>query len=268
MNAPPRERFERWAYAAFALAAVTAALFLFLGSRPGGAPAVLAYRFGLLVLGWGAAVGMLFAVVWSLRRRPVLQRKRVWPLTALGATLWFCSLPIAYPSSHEGKFSTTRFALPFEGTARVRWGGESPRSNPLLFDPARRFGVAFEADQALAARAPASGTVVARTSGRGGDEIVLATAAGEFCVVAGIAPDGGPRPGAEVRQGEPIGSAPALLLVHLQDRPEPGHGEGIPMRFFGYSVGGRIADAGVPVPKQEVASAIAPASASGRAASD
>lgn len=257
-----RTHLEPWAWIAFAPAAATGMLFLFLGLRPGGDGPVLAYRYGLLLLGWASAVGMLVALLWCLRRRPVLQRGRVWPLSALGASLWFCSLPIAYPSSHEGKFSPTAFRLPFEGAARVRYGGGERAKNHLLFDPARRFGTIFEkcGAEALRVVAPARGTVVERTSGRTGEVLVLATGADQFCVVDGLDVEADLRAGASVEAGEPLGRAAGLLGIHLQDRPEPGAGEGIPMRFWNYLVDGRPAEAGVPIPSQEVASA-APGSA-------
>lgn len=252
-----RPGFEPWAFVAFAVAGATAALFLYLGCRTGGDLPVLAYRFGLLALGWTSAVGMLLALLWSVRRRPVLQRKRAWPLFALGASLWFCSLPIAYPSSHEGKFSATRFRLPLEGQARVRFGGERARENPLVFDPARRFGYAFEAPAGTLLRvvAPAAGTLVARAHGRTGEVLVLATGAREFCVLEGLAPSSAEfAPGTVIGAGELLGSAAGVLYVHLQDAPELGHGEGIPMRYFGYRADGRLAEAGVPIPPQEIAS--------------
>lgn len=258
-----REGFEPWAFAAFSVAAATAGLFLYLGLRPGGAGPVLAYRLGLLLIGWLAAVGMLLALVWSLRRRPVLQRRRVWPLSALGASLWLCSLPIAYPSSYEGRFSATRFRLPFEGEARVRFGGDDARENPLVFDPSRCFGFAFErtAGGALRVVAPAAGEVVARTTGRGGEILVLATAPGEWCLLGGL--EGASLTvtvGARVEAGTPLGESPGPLYIHLQDAPDPGRGEGIPLRFHAYQVHGRTAESGVPVPPQVVAPVAAPAS--------
>lgn len=256
MNAAARTRFEPWAWIAFALTAMTAGLFLFLGLRPGGPGPVLAYRYGLLFLGWGSAVGMLVALIWCLRRRPVLQRRRAWPLSALAASLWFCSLPLAYPSSHEGKFSPTRFRLPFEGSARVRHGGAGTR-NHLLFDPARRFGTVFEksGSETLPVVAPAPGTIVKRAQGREGEILVLATGADEFCVLDGLEVDvEALAPGSAVSAGEPLGRVAGLLCIHLQDQAEPGRGEGIPMRFWSYLVDGRPAEAGVPIPPQEVAS--------------
>jgi len=253
VSAPARANFEPWAWIAFALAAATAGIFLFLGLRTGGSAPVLAYRYGLLAIGWASAVGMLVALLWCLRRRPVLQRGRVWALSVLAANLWFCSLPIAYPSSHEGKFSPTRFRLPFEGAARVRYGGDE--RNHLLFDPARRFGTIFEKEQGeLAVVAPASASLVARSRGRFGEVLVLATGEGEYCVLDGLEVEGDPRPGSRLEAGMPLGHARGLLSVHLQDLPDPGSGEGIPMRYWSFLADGREAESGVPVPPQEVAS--------------
>ncbi len=252
----PRAGFEPWAWLAFAFAAASAGMLLYLGLRPGGAAPVFVYRFGLLASGWASAVAMLVAMLWCLRRRPVLQRGRAWPLAALAASLWLCSLPFAYPSSHEGKFSPTRFRLPFEGAARVLHGGAQRARNPLLFDPARRFGTVFEARAGapLAVCAPADGTLLARHAGRGGEVLVLATGVDEYCVLEGLEPGSGAlAPGARVGAGEPLGTARELLRVHLQDRAEPGRGEGVPMRYWNYVADGRAAEAGVPAPPQEVA---------------
>lgn len=255
MSAPARRGFEPWAFVAFAVAGLSVGAFVFLGFRTGGAAPVFVYRFGLLFAGWASAVAMLIALIWSLRRRPVLQRGRAWPLAALGASLWFCSLPIAYPSSHEGKFSPTRFTLPFEGPARVRYGGLHKLQNPLLFDPARRFGTAFErSGEPLIVLAPADGTLLARGAGRLGETLVLQTAPGEYCVLEGLAPGScGLGTGAAVRTGERLGLASGWLGAHLQDQPEAGAGEGIPMRYWNYQADGRPAESGVPVPPQTVA---------------
>jgi len=63
--------------------------------------------------------------------------------------------------------------------------------------------------------------------------------------------------GARVRAGDALGRGGDLLFVHLQDRPAPGAGEGVPMRYWHYVVDGRRAESGVPVPPQEVAGDVA-----------
>jgi len=271
MRGAPGRGFEPWAWGAFALGGLGVGLFLYLGSRPGGEGPILVYRYGLLVLGWVSAVGMLGGLVWSLRRRPVLQRRRAWPLATLGATLWFCSLPIAYPSSHDGRFSPRRFRLPFQGEATVRYGGEHWKHNPLVFDPARRFGFGFVAQGgsgSLAVLAPCAATVVDHARGRAGEGVVLAVGEHEYFVLEGL--DEGSftgEAGERVQEGKALGSASGVLYAHLQDRPEAGEGEGIPMRFWWYRVEGRLAESGVPVPPQAVAAEAAggPGGAAGAA---
>lgn len=249
-----KERFEPWAWPAFGLLGASLALFLVMGSRPGGVLAVLAYRWGLFAVGGAAAAAMFLAMAWSLRRRPVLQRGRAWPLTALGISLWLCSLPIPYPSSHEGKPSPVRFRLPFEGEARVLWGGEEKSTNGLVYDPSGRFGTCFELDGPRAVMAPADGRLVAREQGRYGRRVVLEVAPDAYLVVDGLTTGSeGPDPGAALRAGEPLGQASSKLCVFLMDGPRYGRSEGIPMRFWSYAADGRSIEAGVPIPPQRVA---------------
>lgn len=255
MKSAGAERFETWAWFAFALGAVTLALFLYLGARPGGERAHDLYRYGPLALGGAAAVFLLGAMFHCLRRRPVLQRRRVWPLAVLAGALWFCSLPIAYPSPREGKYSATRFRLPFEGAARVRHGGEDPSGSPFLFDPARRFGVSFEpvgSGASLPVVAPCDGTVHGLFDGPRGRGIVLRAAGEEYCILEGLAQCADLAPGDAVPAGAPLGRASALLALYLADRGEPGRGEGIPLRFSDYRLGGRAVAIGVPVAGQEL----------------
>jgi hypothetical protein len=254
-------RFEPWAYAAFLLMAAVLGLFFYLGMRPGGRTAVWAYRFGLLGVGWASAVGMLAALLYCARRRPLLQRGRAWPLTALGAALWMCSLPIAYPSSHEGRFSSTRFRLPFTGTARVLHGGERATENPLRFDPARCFGFTFAplGTEALKVVAPAAATLERIIPGSGAALVVLSTGRNEYCLLEGLerlSPD--LRAGCSLVPGSALGESAHRLTVHLQDSVEPGMGEGIPLRFWDYRANGRLAEVGVPVPPQEVSEPTSP----------
>jgi len=246
--------FEPWAWLAFLLGLTTIGLLVFLGWKPGGEWPVLAYTWGLLGVGGASAALLLFGVVYSLRRRPVLQRGRVTPLAVLAGSLWFCSLPIAYPSSHESRPSSIRFRLPFEGEARVRWGGEKREQNRLVLDPARRFGTCFEAgSEPLQVVAPVAGRVLALERGPRGQRVVLQVSGTEFLVLEGLEPGSlSAEVGQTVAPGQPLGRAPALLFVHLQDGPRVGRCEGIPMRFWGYRVDGRRAESGTPVPPQKV----------------
>jgi hypothetical protein len=247
-----RERFEPWAWLAFGLLGATLLLFGLMGSRPGGELAVLAYRWGPFAVGGISAAAMFLALAWSLRRRPVLQRGRAWPLTALAVSLWLCSLPIPYPSSHEGKPSPIRFRLPFEGEVRVLWGGEGRGTNGLVYDPSGRFGTCFELEGSQAVLAPAPGRIVAREAGRFGGRLVLEVAPEAFLVLDGLAAGDGLEPGASVQAGQPLGQASSRLCVFLMDGPGYGRAEGIPMRFWGYVADGRPVEAGVPIPPQRV----------------
>ena len=259
MSGISHEKREPWAWVAFALGLTTAALLVFLGCRPGGAAAVLAYSWGPLILGSASAVGLLLALLWCLRRRPVLQRGRTVPLVVLAASLWVCSLPIAYPSSHERNPSSIRFRLPFEGEALVRFGGGRGATNPLLFDPGRRFGIVFEpvGEDALSVLAPC-GSRVLELGTVGPDETYLTLEVGDdqFLVLSGLAPGSCEfRPGDTIVEGAALGRALERLVVHLQDGPRRGRSEGIPLRFWSYLADGRPAEVGVPIPPQRVARA-------------
>jgi hypothetical protein len=246
-------RPEPWAWLAFGLGACTLGLLFYLGWKPGGRLPVLAYLWGPFVIGCASAVVLFFALVWSLWRRPVVQRRRMLPLGVVGASLWLCSLPIAYPSSHEGKASPTRFTLPFLGEARVEFGGD--QRSRLRFDPSRRFGLGFAPSAgSLQVVAPAEAEVVGRRAGLGGDQLVLAVREREYLVLEGIDPVSCELdPGERCSAGAGIGTASTLLFVHLQDGAEVGRCEGIPMRFWNYSVDGRAVEAGSPTPPQVVA---------------
>jgi hypothetical protein len=137
----------------------------------------------------------------------------------------------------------------------VRSGGERAAQNDLRFDPARCFGTAFERTEgAMDVRAPADAVVRGRESGRDGELLVLETAPGEYCVLAGLEPGScAVTTASPVERGAHLGRAAGVLTVHLQDDPRPGEGEGIPLRYFRYRLDGRAVASGVPVPPQEVA---------------
>jgi len=243
-----RRSFEPWAWCAFALAGAALGLSVYLGLRPGGRGPVLAFTWGPLALGAAAALLLIGALAWALVRRPVLQRRRATPLAILAATLWFCSFPIAYPSSHEGHPSRVRFRLPFEGEWRVRWGGEERADNVLVLNPSRCFGFVFDG-------APPDASVVAPCPGRvrAVSPLVLEVAPREYLVLEGLGTLDVAE-GARVEPGDRLGAlARAELTVHLEDAPRPGTGEGIPLLFRGFRADGRAVERGVPRRGQRVA---------------
>ncbi len=257
MSADEPRGYEPWAWPAFALGGATALLVLYLGLRPGGRGPILAYTFGPLVLGVASALSLVAALAWCLARRPLLQRGRVKPLAVLAVSLWVCSFPVAYPSSHEGHPSAVRFRLPFDGEWRVHWGGDKREQNVLVLNPSRRFGFVFAHAPTALVRAPAPGRVVATDRA-----LVLAVAQDEFLVVEGLAPETlRVAVGTDVGAGEPLGElgVEGLLGIHLEDAPRPGTGEGIPLLFHGYRADGRVERRHVPVRGQRVRAADPPA---------
>lgn len=265
-----RRGFEPWAWLAFAIGLATLALFVALGTRPGAPLAVWLYGSGTLWLFLCAALVLVGALFWSVTHRPVLARRRAAPFAALGLTLLAASLPFPYPSSHAARWSSVAFRLPFDGAWRVRWGGERRTENALVYWPARRYGFDFvRADGptlGATVRAPCAGRIVASVGDLAdgapertpfGNHVVIEASAGEYLVLANLLQGSlratvGDRveAGAALAQvGDSAGaSRPAdpALLVHLQDAPEPGRGEGIPMRFHSYEADGRALEAGVP----------------------
>ncbi|MEM7309056.1 MAG: M23 family metallopeptidase [Planctomycetota bacterium] len=285
LSGPGRAGPEPWAWFAFLIAAATAVLFLYLGLRPGGTGPIDAYTVGRLVLFLLGAVTLLVGIGWSLFRRPVLQRARLGAFLSLGASVWFCAYPLAYPSSFEGHPSAVAFRLPFEGEWTVRWGGKKGPQNALVLYPDRRFGYDFVrcddegasggAGGSLclgeAVLAPAAGEVVAvhdgepdRAAGAAaatgepyGNHVVLRVADGEYLFLIGLQQNSlAVAVGDLVEPGQvlarvgfsarsPLTPEPHLGL-HLQATPDLRRGEGIPLEFRGYASGGRTVARGVP----------------------
>jgi hypothetical protein len=252
-----REGFEPWAYAAFGLAGCTAAAFLVLGLRPGGALPVFVHARGLLYLGTASALLLGAAMLWSVLRRPLLQRGRLKAFAALFASLWAASYPLAYPSSHDGHPSRTAFRLPFAETWRVVWGGDRREENALVLQPWSRYGFAFappEDAPAPEVLAPSAGRVLSV-----GETLVLEVSPTEFLVLEGLEPGGQPAAGDTLAPGAVLGRIGAeWLLVYLQDRAEARSGEGVPLRFHDYHAAHRPVPRGVPVAGQRVGPAPEP----------
>jgi murein DD-endopeptidase MepM/ murein hydrolase activator NlpD len=192
-----------------------------------------------------------------------------------------------YPSSYDDRPSAVDFRLPLDGPVTVAWGGGALRVNHHVTTPEERWaydllvtadGVTHRRDGSALTdyyvydrpvRAPAAGRVVAVQDGvpdappgradrrgRGGNGVVLEVAPGQYLFLLHLrAGTIRVAAGQDVREGDVVGrvgssgnSSEPHLHVHLQDTPEVGAGEGIPMYFAGYVVlnGGQKVRRGVP----------------------
>ncbi|HED66375.1 MAG TPA: hypothetical protein ENJ09_12580 [Planctomycetes bacterium] len=255
-----KRRPEIWVLVSYALAASGVVLIVILGSRPGGALPIFLYRTGTLALGLAAALCATVGFAVSALRRPVLQPGRLAGLLCAVGTLWAASYPLAYPSSHEGHPSRVEFDLPFAGERRVRWAGRRREGNILVLDPSRCFGIAFEPASGSSdprrepVLAPAPGELVGWLE----DAVVVGVGAEEFLVLEGVVrSQGSPSEGVTVPRGGLLGTEGRRgLTMHLEDRPTPGTGEGIPMRLFGLARETGRGPLGSPEPGERVWSAL------------
>lgn len=175
----PQAKLELWARVAYFLLAVLALALAYLGLRGGGRGPLFVWRYGRDIVFLAAWFTLIWALIQSVRSRPFLQARRLRPMLALALILGVTPFQFPYPSSHEGRPSSTRFVLPVRGSWRVLWGGEDKDSNRLASFFAeqrwalalareegggRRRGVAELPQDALAfgeeVRAPAAGEIV------------------------------------------------------------------------------------------------------------
>lgn len=251
MTPPEQQGREAWTHVSFALAGALVLVLAVLGSRPGGSLAPLLYSRGLLGLGLAAALVLTVGLLHCVLRKPALQRGRLGGLLCALAVLWAASYPLAYPSSHAGRPSAVVFRLPFGvegGPWTVRQAGERRTDNVLVLDPARRFGLVLVPDTESSVLAPAAGEVLVVGEGT----LALAVAPAETLVITGLVATS-VVPGERVAEGQDLGASGVDgITLHLQDRPEPGKGEGIPLRFHDYLADGRAVSSGVPLRGQRV----------------
>lgn len=270
--------YEPWARIAFALGALVLGVLVVIGSRPGGTIGVGAYLYGPPIAGAASALLLCGGLLWSLVRRPVLQRKRIVPFLVLATAIWISSFPFVYPSSHERDASRLRLRLPFEGIWITRHGGDTREANAFVLIPSRRFGFEFvRADgegRAVSSRgeivlAPAAGRVVSvvdglkdgtaeRSAARAlGNQVVLEVGARRFLFLGNLESGSiGVRVGDEVeadqylaRVGASAIALPGLepgVCVHVQDSIDPLWAEGVPVLFVEYLAGDRLVTEGVP----------------------
>jgi peptidase M23-like protein len=192
-----------------------------------------------------------------------------------------------YPSSHDNRPSDVSFRLPLDGPVTVAWGGWTARENYHVGAPSERWaydlliardGKSHTGDGTVVTdywsygrdvRAPAAGRIIAVHDGdpdavphrpdrqrRAGNHILLEVAPDEYLVVAHLlAGSIAVKAGQSVARGEIVGrvgnsgnTSEPHVHVHLQDRPTPDQGEGIPLLFSNYRLeaSGRVVDRGIP----------------------
>ena len=138
-EAGPPELWVRLAWAP--LIALIAAL-IYLGSRPGGTGPIFVYMSGRLLIGLASFVLLVWGLIVGVRRRPLLQGRRLRAYVIVVSVLVASNYPFPYPSSREGRPSRVEFRLPVEGEWVVLWGGEEKEANRLAaFYPGQRWGM-------------------------------------------------------------------------------------------------------------------------------
>ena len=196
----------------------------------------------------------------------------------------FASTP--YPSSHDRRPSQVRFRLPLDGPITVAWGGGSVATNYHVVAPDQRWaydllvtrdGATHRGDGSklkdyyyygLPVLAPADGTVHTVVDGHaemppgklggspaGGNQLVITVAPGQYLFLCHLQPGSiRVRKGDAVRAGQAVArggnsgnTSEPHLHVHLQDTPEDGWGEGIPLYFHDYRLAGQIIRRAIPL---------------------
>lgn len=205
---------EAWARLAWVVFALFVAMVLVLGARPGGPLPPWIFVQGRLLVGLAALAVLILGLARSLRRPPLLGRRRLPALVALVLVLGIANAPFPYPSSRERSPSAVDLRLPVEAPAgpdegwRVLWGGDEPARNRLAeLYPDRRFGLHLVLERGGASR---SGVGRAAADHLAFGRPVLAPAAGRVVRVHAGEPDReGP---GRVPPGEPLGN---LVVIEV-----------------------------------------------------
>lgn len=275
--------WDWWIYAAILLALLQVSAFAIPHTRPGLAGAVW-WMFGQEVFPLGAGVLFGIGLLWSAIRRP-FRRHRTVALIGL-ALLYLSQYAFqVYPSSHDHSPSQVRFRLPLDGPVTVGWGGGSPGLNYHVAYPDQRWaydllvtrdgkslrGAGTKLEDyyyyGVPVLAPADGKVSLVLDGNpemppgklggepaGGNQIVLQVAPKQFLFLCHL------KPGSiRVKRGDRVQSGQVVALggnsgntsephlhVHLQDTPDDGFGEGIPLYFHSYRLEGQVVERGIP----------------------
>ncbi len=228
----------------------------------------------------------LWAIITSAIRRPFWNHWRLAGYVGLIALAASPMAYLRYPSSHDHRPSAVRFGLPLDGPITVGWGGGTPEVNYHVVAPDQRWaydllvtrdGKSHKGDGAICADyyiddlpvlAPADGLVHAVRDGDpdmpigelgggtdpGGNQVILEVASNEYLFLCHLRPGSIlVKPGDRVRAGQPLArvgnsgnTSEPHLHIHLQDTPDLGLGEGIPLLFHDYRSAGRRFDRAIP----------------------
>lgn len=250
-----------------------------------GVPGVVLWYVGPSALAATSAALLLLALVSAIRHKETWSRPRVVSLSALAMLAITPAFYRTYPSSHDGKPSRTRFAIPLDGPVTVAWGGDNEDVNAHVFAPDQRWaydlivtrdGRSFAGDRrrlddyfiyGQAVLAPASGLVIVShdaepdmpigEKGKGddlGNHVGLQVAPGEYLFIAHMQPGSiTVRSGERVSVGQKLGrvgnsgiTSEPHVHIHLQDSPRRHLAEGIPFYFSGYCNGTTFVGQGMP----------------------
>ena len=283
---PRRPRPDLWLYAVGLLLVVQICLYLVPHWWPG--PIGLAcWKIGSDFLLWVivAAGLLLIALVWSLWRRPMVNRWRIMGVGAILALVAATFMYRVYPSSYNNRPSAVRFRLPLDGPILVGWGGATPDVNYHVIAPEQRWaydllvaenGSTHRGDGSrcedyycygLPVLAPADGKVVdvlydmpdqpvGALGGMpaGGNQIVIEVAPRELLYLCHL--QRGSllvKKGDRVEQGQPLAkvgnsgnTSEPHIHIHLQNTMLDDFGEGIPLYFHNYRTDGKLVERGIP----------------------
>lgn len=207
-------------------------------------------------------------------------------LLAIGAVAGRFAPLCVYPSSHDDSPSQVRFRLPLDGPVTVAHGGPNTLVNYHAAYPDQRWAYDLEVTRegkshrgdgkklddyycyGLSVLAPADGTVrsvmnddedlpIGQDTGfinAGGNQVTIEVASKEFLFICHMQPDSiTVKPGDLVTTGQVLGrvgnsghTSEPHVHIHLQDTPEDGWGEGIPLYFHNYLRDGKLIDRGIP----------------------
>jgi hypothetical protein len=232
------------------------------------------------------SVIFLGAITWSIRRRPFWSGWRFAGYGLLAALAASPLTYRVYPSSHDHSPSLIRFRLPLDGPITVGWGGGTPDVNYHVIAPDQRWaydllvtvdGATHSGDgrrwenyyiYARPVLAPAAGRVygvfdrdpdmpIGQLGGGRvpcGNHVVLEVAPSQFVFLCHLKPrsvvvKAGDTvvPGQVLaRAGNSGNTSEPHVHIHLQDSPEMGISEGIPLYFHGYRTNGQFVERGMP----------------------